>query len=713
MELAIIEPTAADTRWINVPLAERNRVDRWVIALQQIGGVFQPLSECARKLGALLGVPPKTARNRLEALVAADGDWYALVDKRKLDASVTEPKNHIANPDFQKHLKSLIEDQKLSTSQAMEELFRQWRMREPIPGYDGHPGWPMIPKGWSPRNLYRAQPTKDVLTAARIGMEAASRYLPQVRTTRTNLYPGAIYYFDDVWHDNYVRVGLKAVTRVLELGVMDAFSACRFHLGAKPRMPKADKTGNAGIKKREMLWFLVEVLTRYGYSPRGTELRAEHGTAAISPTTELILKRVTNGLVTVQRSGIIGDRQTLCGDFWRGRGKGNPRAKAPLESFHHLYHNALGALPGQTGPNRHKAPENVGIPTLGLSDDPAAIARRIQSFLTSGHKLPMVPYQQGLLEAASIMRPEIQEMLIHPLMEFFSEFYPAAVELNHALNCRTRHSLEGWPELGFETIEYFDPEAGQWLLPDSLRLLPAERFARVSACARTSPATFTRPCKLSPFHVWSTRGDMLYLDPLAAVEILGEELAEPRKVDGSYIEFQDGDISPTKLVYKAELHTPDKRIVTLRHGEKYLTLCNPYNPEYLTVCDAKMRPLGLLQRDHKVDQGDKEALARAYAEKSHRTAIRLQDYRQRHTGDVAAVGAMRSHNVAAMVRGDEADRAEARVEAGRKGQRTAAANRLQQRGQAVDWNAEPAPAYADPFDPLASLPDDEPLPDSL
>lgn len=704
---AVLAPTALDERWAAVPPAERQSVDRWIIAIRKAGGIMKPISACAAKVAAIMSVPPKTARNKIDALVQAGGDWYALVDKRKLDASITEPKNHVGNPDFQRHLKTLIEDNKLSTSQAIEELKRQWRAKEEIPGYEGHPGWPCYPTGWSERNLYRVQPTKDILISARIGSQAAARYMPQVRTTRVNLYPGAIYFFDDVWHDNYVRVGLKSVTRVIELGVMDAFSACRFHLGAKPRMPKDDGSGNAGIKKREMLWFLMEVLTRFGYSARGTELRAEHGTAAISETTEQILHRLTGGLVTVQRSGIIGVQQPLLGDFWRGRGKGNPRAKAPLESFHHLLHNALGALPGQTGAGRNTAPENVGIPTLGLSTDPGAIARRIQTFLNSGHKLPMVPYQQALLEAASIMAPEVQSMIIHPLMEFFSEFYPAAQAINHALNCRTKHELEGWEELGFKTIEYFDPEAGQWLLPNDLTGLTQDRFARISACARTSPTAFTRPCRLSPHQVWETRTDMLRLDPLAAAEILGAELSEPRKVAGSYFTFMDGDVSPVPLVFKAEITTPDGRVVPLHHGQTFETYLNPYDPSYLIVLDSKLRPMGLAPRDFKVDQGDREALARAYAEKSHRTAARLQDYRQRHEGEARAVGAMRSHNVDAMVKGTPEDRAAARSASAQQGQRTAAANRMQDLAPATDWDTAQTSSQPSAFD---DLPDDDELP---
>jgi hypothetical protein len=55
--------------------------------------------------------------------------------------------------------------------------------------------------------------------------------------------------------------------------------------------------------------------------------------------------------------------------------------------------------------------------------------------------------------------------------------------------------------------------------------------------------------------------------------------------------------------------------------------------------------------------------------------------------------------------------AEARHEAGVKGQRTAAANRLQARGTDIDWDAEPAPDTT--VDPFAGLPDDHDFPASI
>ena len=83
------------------------------------------------------------------------------------------------------------------------------------------------------------------LAATRDGREAALKELPSVRTTRVGSYPLAEVQFDDMWHDNAVRVvsgqKLTGVRRVLEFGAIDHYSGYLFQPGLKIRQPDGNE----------------------------------------------------------------------------------------------------------------------------------------------------------------------------------------------------------------------------------------------------------------------------------------------------------------------------------------------------------------------------------------------------------------------------------------------------------------------------------------
>jgi hypothetical protein len=68
-----------------------------------------------------------------------------------------------------------------------------------------------------------------------------------------------------------------------------------------------------------------------GYSPRGTMLMLEHGTAALREDVERILYDASGGLIRCDRQPIEGKQQALT-QYWGGTEGGNFRAKASLES---------------------------------------------------------------------------------------------------------------------------------------------------------------------------------------------------------------------------------------------------------------------------------------------------------------------------------------------------------------------------------------------
>jgi len=338
-------------------------------------------------------------------------DWRVLVNRAK-----SKEESQKLPALFVEHLKLLMEQNQRVSRAAFRALIGQWNRREPIPGYEGHPGWPELPRGWSERNFYRQKPKRFELLANRVGRSAAAAERPLVYTTRKNLWVGSHYLFDDLWHDHFVNCfDTKRAGRPLEFHALDLYSACKFAWGMRVRAE--NEAGQMEhLKESEMLFLLAYVLGSHGYSPRGTTLVVEHGTAAIRGDIEKLLSDGTSGLIKVSRSGMEG-AAAHAGQY-AGRSRGNFRFKAALESLGNLIHNEMGFLPGQTGKDRDHRPEQL-------------------------HGL--LKNNDGLLRALSQLSPDRARLLLFPLLEF-RQFLQLADEIYARINARTEHGLEGWDD---------------------------------------------------------------------------------------------------------------------------------------------------------------------------------------------------------------------------------------------------------------------------
>ena len=260
------------------------------------------------------------------------------------------------------------------------------------------------------RNL----PTKFELKIARQGRSAAASERRLVYTTRANLWVGSHYLFDDMWHDHMVNVlDQRRTGRPLEFHALDLFSANKFAWGIRVRTEAADGRME-GLKEADMRFLLAAVLGTNGYSPRGTELVVEHGTAAIRSELEALISDETDGLVTVARSGMEG--AAAAAHQYAGRSKGNFRFKAALESLGNLIHNEMAALPGQVGMDVDRRPEGM-------------------------HGL--LKRNDALMVAISQLAPERAEMLRWDILTI-QQFQNIAGEIYARINARTDHDLEGW-----------------------------------------------------------------------------------------------------------------------------------------------------------------------------------------------------------------------------------------------------------------------------
>lgn len=600
--------------WFGIPVEVRAATERWIEALEPVltapHGKVGPLLQTA---ATRMGTSVKTARRmydfaRKGRTIGKGGlchGWKALVDWRKVSlVSRDLPEAFI------QYWKYLVEQEQRKTKPAWRKLLHIWRdTDQPIPGYDIRPeaGLNGIPDGWSYTNLLRYQPDHYERTVARQGRSAAARYRPMVWTTRVGLEVGQFYSFDDLEHDlkvNFVGVNRNAM-RPLELCALDLFSACKVRYGVKPMMENDDGT-KAKLKARDMRFLVAALLTTAGYRRSGTTLLVEHGTAAVRDDLEKMLFDVTGGAITVQRSGIEG-APALHG-WYEGRGKGNFRLKAALESQHSLIHNETAALPGQMGLSRNAAPDDL----YGKE--------RANSLLVA---------------ACKTLTPDRAALLRFPFVEFV-RFREILESIYMAINSRTEHGLEGWEASGLLTQEF------RLQLSDK-RWLPAAHLDQVSEAQRESVMAlierpgYTRCRKLSPLEVWNMGRRNLVRIPWHVVpSILTRDLSDERKVgrDGLFT-FEDRELGPDVHRYMGRARNTEGRDVLLDRNETYLTFVNPFDPRGMIVCDAREAFIGVAPRLDVARRCNPEEIARSMGRAAHEESLRLEAYRARHSGDVA------------------------------------------------------------------------------
>lgn len=669
--MQLIEPDPSCELFAQCPLDLRKEIREWQRAFSAVdfsAGVGKALSRVAK----MMGVSVATTRRYYDRLRQSNGHWTGLADGRRIAHVVNG--NLTGRKEFRQGLTALAERHHRKSRPAYRKFCSAWSAREPMPGCDDFPGWPEVP--FSYRTFCRIlQEETDHRKMQSIRISTSSKSgagLAQVFTTRVGLYPGAVYQFDDVWHDNYVTLGNDPVPRrVLELGVLDLFSGCRFHWGCKPRIRKEDgKMEN--LKEREMRFFLAGVLWNFGVSPRGTRMMVEHGTAALSEDVVGILHDSGLG-IEVDRQPIEGKQAALTG-FWPGTEGGNFRAKAALESVHNLMHNDLAHLALQTGSH------HSGIAAPVTTDRQLAY---IQKIITE--VLKKVPHRKDLLRL--------------PSLDFHSQFLPFINDYYRlGLNGRTDHDLEGWGKLGFITTEYTAvPGSGQFLSAQQFLALPDASQAIIREASRQQPEQWTRRRKLSPGEVWNAgRRDLVKAPAPLICDILGKDLGREVTVRGSYIRFKDQAISSEEMIYQARAIHLNGAQRELRDGEKFMAFANPFAPDSLFLLDARDRYLGHCELVQRVTATDRTALMAAAGQKAKRNAEILEPLRIRHAEQVNDARQMRDHN-RRVIDGDAVtaeEITEARQASARNAVRTRKANEIT--AAIGDEGMDPANLMPDP-----------------
>ncbi len=603
--------------------------------------LLRPVLDHRRGVGAALqriadrhGESVSTWRRIYDAL--RNGHWQGALDKRLCGAGWWDA-DFCALPEADKQLfRRYCENngRPLGNKQAVAALLADWRAGKiaTTQPTDIHTG---APKGWSYRNLIRFVPTHRELKATRQGSAAAAACGPFVFHTRQGLYVGSHYMIDDKDHDFFVNsFAEKQAGRPAELGSLDLFSAFKPFWVHRIQTLRADgtKQGKPEILTRFLLAGLFHL---HGYSPRGTIIVAEHGTAAVRDRIMEVLRMHTGGAITLQESGMEGEAAHI--GQYPGVRRGNPRHKAALESRHNLEHNVLGTVPGQTGPDVKRRPAQLAAMLDANAD--------------------LLALRETLLRAG---RPDLAEALEYDLLENTQFAAVLAAAYDRIADTRD-HKLEGWIECGHVRQEILLGET--WIDQRTLLKAPPEQRELALALIATGSVQ-TRPVRLTRREVWQagTR-DLVRLGGGAVCEILGPDLARERKVAGGLIEFEDGMAGPGTFRFDCVVRDGFGRIVSLKEGETYQTFLNPFATDELFVCDAKLCYLGSAVAWDKVRYGDVDAEKRALGRAGKRLAEYTAVLNERHAPEAADRAARMERNAgrADVAADGPAQRAEAKA----------------------------------------------------
>ena len=452
------------------------------------------------------------------------------------------------------------------------------------------------------------------------------------------------------------------------------------------------------------MWYVLHILTTVGYRTDevGTTLVKEHGTANTRSNQSLrtplgfhsfetAVTSLLDGHVRLDDSGLY--NRAVWAELVHGpKPSGNPRFKAPIESFFHIVRNYHLALPGQTGRNVDEAPEeNYGL----------------------------IGYETKLAEKAASLPDAIRHAIRSELFTA-AEFGWFSHLAYQALNERTEHRIQGWEDCGFvvPAWRWAEDPPEMWRTREELAALPQHLIDHANHQARLDPS-LRKPMRLSPadaMHSVSDDPSIRRMTREDAVLLIPIEWAHPVRVrDKHEIVIADPMLSTEPLVYFSELTNANGRKEYLQPGDNVLAHVNPFDLDRLLILDQSGRYIGTVVRSVRTGR-DKETVELMFRERARisgnlgaRTRHAMSPIANQRQIDKAANDDLIT-KARLMAEGRPTTEAEKRSASAQQGQRTAAANRLQARGEDYDWaNHKPAK----PLSAFDELPDDEPLPDAF
>jgi hypothetical protein len=424
-----------------------------------------------------------------------------------------------------------------------------------------------------------------------IGPKAAHNdFSYKIPTTRAGLEVGQYYLFDDCWNDFRCLYRGKG-SRILTLHALDLASGCNVLRGHKPAV-EDERQVEERLKEREMLFLVGALLSNIGFRPEGTTFICEKGTATVRADEARFLDMLTDGLIRVQ-VGPAGGGPGVSGLFAEGGG-GNPRWKAPIESFFNLLHNRCDHMlefPGQTGKNaRLDKPE--GLELMERTDE-------------------------ALFKAMQVLTPERQRLIRFNLLQY-KDAAPAIDARVEFCNTRRDHQLEGWEACGHKVPAF--------RLHPSLDFVPHWYLDRLSAeqqeCVRRMLAadpSLAGEVTLSPREVFDAGAARLRkFTPAQTAMWLARIGGDERPVKRGLIEVGVPEVNPSEpLAFGPTIRDFNGGDVALAEDAKYNVRVNPYDPRVAWLYNAKDGFLGVASRRQTAGtRGDATALQRHFKAKA-------------------------------------------------------------------------------------------------
>ena len=559
------------------------RVIRLYDVAKMIHGTTKGKTERYKELAKEMGISFNALYEPVNAFLKS-GDWRVLVDRRKHSELWLRKNSCDGLPhDFKEFWKDCVESNQRCASVAYDYLMLRlsaWRKGDndaAIPGYNRPPAnapGKSHPQYWSYRTLCRNAPSDIELAASREGRTDARKLTPGVITTRKTGYPLQEIQFDDMWHDFHVIHGTQ-ITRILEFGAVDWYSTYIFNPGLKPRL-NMDGV-NKVLTERDFRLFAVNLLFTVGWSPRGTVLRGERGTAAFRKGLADRLRHWSNGQISIPLPGMSG-APALVGGFSE-LAKGNPNAKALKEGRGKIIHNYLAALPGQTGMN----PANMPASADGRNKE------------------------TSMLLALQGMVPNLQ--LSHLT---FDQGVRAICHVYDLINNRWDHDNEGWIEENLVTQDYLiDQMTDSWL---PLMNVPSDQRGAFEIIAQHNP-NLLRTRLMTPLEVIqpALKGTVK-LSREAMFDCIYDDCRRVETVESGLVQFKDKDMGPGTFRYKACYQGRDGFMKTIPNGETLHFVVNPFYPEIAGIFKTNGQYLGCTKRHHDVVRSDVDAVQRRMGE---------------------------------------------------------------------------------------------------
>lgn len=590
----------------------------------QTRDLFSKLEAVAAMLDAPRGMKGgvvKTIARARQVSTQAVLTWLTIYNKKGaaglIDGRRAASKTRACMPDVTKAWIT-AEILRVQRNDAIREVRRlaidQWKVwkrhRDPkhaIPGYvcpppDCGKGYPA---GWSYETFRKCAPDRYQTTLARQGRIASDRLLPSILGTRVGTHYLEVVYFDDQKYDHHIIAdGYDRPMVPIGFNAIDKLTAFAFQPHIRLRWRDDNSESYKMLTGREFAWYAITRLCTEGYRDDeiGTTYVKEHGTANTWHNEKLRTSRgfhsfedaitsLLNGRVKLDDSGLY--NKAIFTEMLHGpKSSGNPRFKAPLESFLHIVRNYHLALPGQTGRNPDEAPEeNHGL----------------------------INYEMKMLKLAQQLNPRLANAIRSELYTA-TEYAWIAHLIYGALNERDDHALQGWADCGFvePRWRWANDEPGMWRTRDELIGLPDNLREHAQHQQRQDPS-LVRPFKLTPAEAMrSVCKDpaIRRMKPEDAVLLVPMEWAHAVRVRNKReIVIQDPLLASESLIYFTELTNSRGRTEYLSPGDEVLAFVNPFDLDRLLLCDQGGTYIGSVVRSIRATR-DRETVELMFKERA-------------------------------------------------------------------------------------------------